>query len=86
MNVTPKYIHEKGRPSKKILLVLIAAIPIIFWILFNAFVLLMLALDLGVFHRKTHEVSLKEALTWTLIWVFLALVFNAIIFYWRLPL
>jgi tellurite resistance protein TerC len=57
--------------------------PIIFWILFNAFVLLMLALDLGVFHRKTHEVSLREALTWTFIWVFLALVFNAIIFYWR---
>jgi tellurite resistance protein TerC len=57
--------------------------PIIFWILFNAFVLLMLALDLGVFHRKAHEESLKEALTWTLIWVFLALVFNAIIFYWR---
>jgi tellurite resistance protein TerC len=43
----------------------------------------MLALDLGVFHRKTHEITLKEALTWTFIWVFLALVFNAIIFYWR---
>ena len=57
--------------------------PIIFWILFNAFVLLMLALDLGVFHRKTHEVSLKEALTWTFIWVSLALVFNSIIFYWK---
>ena len=57
--------------------------PIIFWILFNAFVLLMLALDLGVFHRKTHEVSIKEALSWTFVWVFLALVFNAIIFYWK---
>jgi len=57
--------------------------PIIFWILFNAFVLIMLALDLGVFHRKTHEVSLREALTWTFVWVFLALVFNAVIFYWR---
>ncbi len=57
--------------------------PIIFWILFNAFVLLMLALDLGVFHRKIHEVSVKEALTWTFIWVFLALIFNVIIFYWR---
>jgi tellurite resistance protein TerC len=57
--------------------------PILFWILFNAFVLLMLALDLGVFHRKTHEVSLKESLTWTFVWVFLALVFNAIIYYWR---
>jgi tellurite resistance protein TerC len=57
--------------------------PILFWILFNAFVLLMLALDLGVFNRKAHEISLKEALTWTFVWVFLALVFNAIIFYWR---
>lgn len=57
--------------------------PIIFWILFNAFVLLMLALDLGVFHRKIHEISLKESLTWTFIWVFLALVFNAIIYFWR---
>ena len=57
--------------------------PIIFWILFNAFVLLMLALDLGIFHRKAHEVSIKEALTWTFIWVSLALVFNAIIFFWR---
>jgi len=57
--------------------------PILFWILFNAFVLIMLALDLGVFHRKTHEVSVKEALTWTFVWVFLAMVFNAIIFYWK---
>jgi len=57
--------------------------PVIFWILFNAFVLLMLALDLGVFNRKAHEISLKEALTWTFVWVFLAMVFNAIIFYWR---
>ncbi len=57
--------------------------PIIFWILFNAFVLLMLALDLGVFHRKAHEVTVKEALTWTFIWVFLAMVFNTIIFYWK---
>jgi tellurite resistance protein TerC len=57
--------------------------PIIFWIFFNVFVLLMLALDLGVFHRKTHEVSLKEALIWTFVWISLALVFNAIIFYWR---
>ena len=57
--------------------------PILFWILFNAFVVLMLALDLGVFNRKAHEISVKEALTWTFIWVFLALVFNTIIFYWK---
>lgn len=57
--------------------------PILFWILFNAFVLLMLALDLGVFHRKIHEISVKEALTWTFVWIALAMVFNVIIYYWR---
>jgi len=57
--------------------------PITFWIIFNVFVLIMLALDLGVFHRKSHDVSVKEALTWTVVWVFLALIFNVIIYYWR---
>lgn len=56
---------------------------ITFWILFNVFVLLMLALDLGVFHRKSHDVSVKEALIWTFVWVFLALIFNVIIYFWR---
>jgi len=46
------------------------------WIGFNAFVLLMLALDLGVFHRKAHVVSLREACGWTLAWVTLAMLFN----------
>ena len=55
--------------------------PVLFWILFNAFVLLMLALDLGVFHRKSHEVTFREAITWTLVWIALALVFNGIIFF-----
>ncbi len=54
-----------------------------FWILFNVFVLIMLALDLGVFNRKSHVVSVKEALIWSLVWVFLALVFNAIIYFWQ---
>lgn len=57
--------------------------PIIFWIIFNAFVFVMLALDLGVFHRKSHEVSVKEALTWTFIWILLAMIFNVIIYFWR---
>jgi tellurite resistance protein TerC len=47
------------------------------WVGFNVFILAMLALDLGVFHRKSHVVSLKESLTWTGVWVVLALVFNA---------
>lgn len=46
------------------------------WVGFNLFVLLMLAVDLGVFHRKAHEVSLKEAAGWSVVWVTLALAFN----------
>ncbi|WP_038168818.1 TerC family protein [Verrucomicrobium sp. BvORR106] len=48
----------------------------IWWFIFSAFVLGMLALDLGVFHRKAHVVKVKEALTWTAIWVALALLFS----------
>jgi tellurite resistance protein TerC len=47
-----------------------------FWIGFNVFVLLMLALDLGVFHRKSHVVAFREAIGWTCVWVLLALLFN----------
>lgn len=46
------------------------------WIGFNIFVLIMLALDLGVFHRKSHEVNIKEALIWSFVWISLALIFN----------
>jgi tellurite resistance protein TerC len=46
------------------------------WIGFNAFVLVMLALDLGVFHRKSHVVSFREAVGWTITWITLALLFN----------
>ncbi|SIT89102.1 TerC family protein [Pontibacter indicus] len=53
-----------------------------FWIGFNVFVLLMLALDLGVFNRKAHVVSVKEALTWSGVWISLALMFNGLIYYW----
>ncbi|MEJ8757521.1 TerC family protein [Pontibacter sp. H259] len=53
-----------------------------FWIGFNVFVLLMLALDLGVFNRKAHVVSVKEALTWSGVWISLALIFNGLIYYW----
>jgi tellurite resistance protein TerC len=46
------------------------------WIGFNAFVLVMLALDLGVFHRKAHVVSFRESIAWSLVWVTLAMLFN----------
>jgi len=47
-----------------------------FYVGFTGFVLLILALDLGVFHRKAHEVSFKESSIWTGIWIGLALAFN----------
>jgi len=47
-----------------------------FYALFTLFVLGMLALDLGVFHREAHEVSFKEALTWSVVWISLALAFG----------
>lgn len=46
------------------------------WVGFNLFVLGMLALDLGVFHKKSHVVSIKEATIWSVVWISLALVFN----------
>ena len=54
----------------------------ILWAGFNVFVLGMLALDLGVFHRKSHEVSVKEALTWTSVWITLAMLFNVFVYYY----
>ncbi|MBL8100157.1 MAG: TerC family protein [Anaerolineales bacterium] len=53
------------------------------WVGFNVFVLFLLALDLGVFHRKAHAVSMKEALTWSIVWITLSLLFNLVIYlYW----
>ena len=46
------------------------------WVGFNLFVLAMLALDLGVFHRKTHVVTFKESISWTVVWVAMAMLFN----------
>lgn len=46
------------------------------WILFNLFILALLALDLGVFHRQAREVKIREALAWSLVWILMALGFN----------
>ena len=54
-------------------------------LLFNLFVLAMLALDLGVFHRRAHVVSLREAVVWSIIWITLSLLFNLGIWFWRGP-
>ena len=53
----------------------------LFWLGFTVFVLFMLALDLGVFHRTAHDVSSREALGWVLTWVSLALAFNVLLYF-----
>jgi tellurite resistance protein TerC len=55
------------------------------WGGFIAFVLAMLALDLGVFHRTAHKVTVKEAAAWSVVWVVLALAFNAGIWHFHGP-
>jgi tellurite resistance protein TerC len=76
---------------------LIAMTPILFpladywwfYALFTAFVLGMLALDLGVFHRKAHAVTTREAFAWTTVWITLALAFAGGLWlyaHWKLPL
>ncbi len=56
---------------------------ILFWILFNLFVLAMLVLDLGVFHRRAHTVKFREALVWSAMWIALAAIFAVVIFFWH---
>ena len=58
------------------------ATTIWFWIAFIAFVLAMLALDLGVFHRSPHEVPPREAGIWVAVWVGLALLFAGGLYFW----
>ena len=49
------------------------------WVGFTVFVLALLALDLGVFHRHAHEVGVREASVWSAVWIGLALGFNALV-------
>ena len=58
-------------------------IPIQFWIIFNLFLVGMLALDLGLFHRKAKVISPREALIWSGIWVSISLTFAAVVFAWQ---
>jgi tellurite resistance protein TerC len=53
---------------------------VLIWIVFLTFILFLLALDLGVFHRHAHVVTVREALTWTVIWVATALAFAAFVY------
>lgn len=59
------------------------SVPLWIWIAFIVFVLGMLALDLGVFNRKAHAISLREAALWSGVWIGLSLLFNAVLFFWQ---
>ena len=56
---------------------------LLFWILFNVFVLAMLALDLGVFNRRAHTIHFREALGWSGLWVGLAASFAVLLYFWH---
>lgn len=59
-----------------------------FYLVFTLFVFILLAIDLGIFHREAHEVSFKESLTWSIIWISLALIFNFLFYQyalWKFP-
>lgn len=54
-----------------------------FWISFAVIITVMLALDLGVFHRHSHRVSVREATIWSVVWISLALAYNYAIYYFQ---
>jgi tellurite resistance protein TerC len=56
---------------------------ILFWILFNLFVLAMLALDLGVFNRRPHSIGFREAMGWSVMWIALAIAFTVVVYFWH---
>jgi tellurite resistance protein TerC len=88
VSTTPRARLRTVECSTLMLLLLAQAVPHesigspVLWGGFLVFVLLMLALDLGVFHRHEHVIRYREALIWSAVWVSLALVFNAYVA-WR---
>ena len=56
---------------------------IVFWVVFNVFVLVMLVLDLGVFHRHSHTVKFREALLGSAMWIALAMAFAVLVYFWH---
>ncbi|MEX0736461.1 MAG: TerC family protein, partial [Bacteroidota bacterium] len=54
----------------------------LFLVIFNVFVIIMLVVDLKVFHRHAHEIKIKEALLWSAFWIMLAMLFNTLLYFW----
>src|SRR5690606_6185733 len=55
------------------------------WIGFNIFIIAMLIIDLAVFNRKPHEISIKESLVWTSIWILLSVIFGIGLYFYMDP-
>ena len=55
------------------------------WLGFFSFVVAMLAIDLGVFHKKSHAISIREAAIWSLVWVVISLLFGAGVYHYMGP-
>lgn len=60
-------------------------ITLIAWILFHLLIFVLLALDLFIFHRKDHEIKVKEAVLWSIFWFLIALTFNLLIYFAKGP-
>ena len=56
---------------------------LVFWILFNLFVVAMVALDLGVLNRRSHRIGFREALAWSGFWIALAAAFAVLVLLWQ---
>jgi tellurite resistance protein TerC len=72
-----------SRASTGINVVVPRELVILFWVLFNLFVVTMLVLDLGVFNRRAHTIKFREALVWSAVWIALALVFGVVVYFWH---
>lgn len=55
---------------------------LLLWAAFAAIIIILFALDLGVFHRKSHRITIREALIWSGIWLAVALGFNLLVYFW----
>jgi tellurite resistance protein TerC len=56
---------------------------VLLWVGFNIFILFLLVVDLKVFNRKQHEISIKESLIWSCVWIAISLLFNVGVFLWH---
>ena len=54
---------------------------LLFWIVFGFIIVTVLAIDLGVLNRRAHKIALKEALTWSGVWISIALIFNVFVYF-----